>query len=91
MDEDLATLFDYEQFMKLKRSDDSEDTAMGAPDTIRVENLSFVYPLSKQRVLQDVSLTIRRNQHVAIVGENGAGKSTLAVSYTHLDVYKRQK
>ncbi|HRC28257.1 MAG TPA: ABC transporter ATP-binding protein [Candidatus Saccharimonas sp.] len=77
MDEDLATLFDYEQFMKLKRSDDSEDTAMGAPDTIRVENLSFVYPLSKQRVLQDVSLTIRRNQHVAIVGENGAGKSTL--------------
>ena len=29
------------------------------------------------RVLEDVTLTVRRGERIAIVGENGAGKSTL--------------
>ena len=42
-----------------------------------VTNLSFVYPGTEKKVLQDVHLHCRPGQVIAIVGENGSGKSTL--------------
>jgi energy-coupling factor transporter ATP-binding protein EcfA2 len=47
----------------------------GAP-SIELEAVSFAYP-DGTVALQDVSLTIRPNERVAIVGQNGSGKSTL--------------
>jgi ATP-binding cassette subfamily B protein len=44
---------------------------------IAFDHVSFAYPGSPKLVLQDVSLTIRPGEAVAIVGENGSGKSTL--------------
>ena len=46
-------------------------------DGIRFEHVSFVYPGTEKRVLEDVCLDLRPGSVVAIVGENGAGKSTL--------------
>jgi ATP-binding cassette, subfamily B, bacterial len=46
-------------------------------DGIRLEHLSFAYPGTARRVLEDVNLDLKRGSVVAIVGENGAGKSTL--------------
>jgi len=46
-------------------------------DGIRIEHVSFTYPGTTRRVLEDVSLTLAPGLVVAIVGENGAGKSTL--------------
>lgn len=43
---------------------------------IRLSNLSFSYD-SRKRVLNDVSLTIHRNDMIAIMGQSGCGKSTL--------------
>lgn len=43
-------------------------------DSIKIEHLSFAY--DAQEVLSDINLTIRKGEHIAIVGQSGAGKST---------------
>ena len=48
----------------------------GLRQGIRVEKVSFSY--GREPVLQDVSLTIRAGEVVALVGRTGAGKTTLA-------------
>jgi ATP-binding cassette subfamily B protein len=77
LDEQLANLFDYQEFMELDVRQGGDRELAGPPEHIVVSNVSFSYPSSENDVLKDVSLTIDRGQRVAIVGENGAGKSTL--------------
>ncbi len=84
VDEDVANLFEYEQFMKLDVPENRKRQVKSPPETISVEHVSFHYHGSEQKVLRDVSLKIKRNQHIAIVGENGAGKTTLIKLLTGL-------
>lgn len=77
IDEDIANLFDYQQFMELAEFAGGEARVLDAPEEISIQNVSFTYPHQKRSVLHDISLTIRKGEHIAIVGENGAGKSTL--------------
>lgn len=57
----------------------SEDKAEVAELIGRVEvnNLSFRYAAEKPLVLENISMTIKPGQFVAIVGSSGSGKSTL--------------
>lgn len=52
-----------------------------APDVlgqgIRFENVTFAYPGTSKKVLEDVTVEFKPGSVVAIVGENGAGKTTL--------------
>ncbi len=41
------------------------------------ENVCFTYPHAAHPTLQNLHLTLRRGEKLAIVGENGAGKTTL--------------
>jgi ATP-binding cassette subfamily B protein len=44
---------------------------------IALDDVTFTYPGATAPALQEVSLTLRPGELVALVGENGAGKSTL--------------
>lgn len=46
-------------------------------EQIRIEEVSFKYPGSKEPVLNQVNLTIEQGDFLAIIGSNGSGKSTL--------------
>ncbi len=45
---------------------------------IKVKNLSFVYPDSGIKALDDVSFEVKLGQSLAIIGTTGSGKSTVA-------------
>ena len=77
MDEDLANLFDYQRFMELPIAKQGGKTVSALHRDIRFKDVSFHYPGSDTLVLNHINLTIKRGQHVALVGENGAGKTTL--------------
>lgn len=84
LDEDLANLFDYQEFMELPLRHRKGKQLTDQPEVIKLENVSFHYPQAEKDVLHSVSLSIKKGQHVAIVGENGAGKSTLIKILTGL-------
>lgn len=45
--------------------------------SVELQDVTFTYPGQAQPVFQNLHLTIKPGEHVALVGENGAGKSTL--------------
>ena len=52
-------------------------------DTIELKNLSFGYS-SDEKILKDVSITLRRGEKVALTGESGGGKTTLLLIFLRL-------
>ena len=52
--------------------------APGPLDELAVRGVSLRYPDRDTPAVADVSMTVRRGQTVAFVGENGSGKTTLA-------------
>ncbi len=48
-----------------------------ADHTIKAESLSFTYPGSATKALDQLTFTVLPGEHIAIVGPSGAGKSTI--------------
>lgn len=72
---------DYESFCALAtaRSEPLDQPAAPAGfETLSLRDVTFTYPGAARPAVAGVSLTIRRGQTIALVGENGSGKSTLA-------------
>lgn len=71
MSASFFTLMDFEGTDGTRNLEDSEEIA-------RLEHLYYQYPNAEEFALEDISITIRKGERIAIVGENGAGKTTLA-------------
>ena len=56
----------------------------GAGHTIEFKNVSFSYPGTDRKVIDNVSLTLSPGDSVVLVGLNGAGKTTLIKLLTRL-------
>lgn len=83
-DEDLANVVDYQKFMEIVEAPKRHAKLTQLPSEIVLDHVSFAYPKTKRLVLQDVTIHVKRGQHISIVGENGAGKSTLLKLITGL-------
>ena len=79
----LSNLYDYlEQPVPARQG-----KAKHGPDPqlgIQFKNVSFNYPGSNGKALNNVSLQIRPGESLALVGENGSGKTTLIKLLTRL-------
>ncbi len=70
------SLFDILDLEKEKNTGTHEaDKVVGK---ICFNNVSFTYPTGKNRLISDLSFTVRPGEMVALVGRSGSGKSTLA-------------
>ena len=67
-----------DKFFNIEAVDDERYKDHVFVDKIEINNVSFKYSEKLEYVLKDISLEIKKNTSVAIIGESGAGKSTLA-------------
>lgn len=66
-------LYDFLELPEFKGDDISFDSI----GDLKLENVSFCYPYTDRKAINNISLTIKKGSHVAIVGVNGSGKTTL--------------
>lgn len=52
--------------------------AMTKGPVIEVKGMSFAYPRTEKKIIENMQLKIESGEKIAIVGHNGAGKTTLA-------------
>ncbi len=69
----------YREFLKadFKIKNGGEKAEKTEPKEIQIKNLSFTYPNNDKPTLEDINLTIKPYEKIALVGYNGAGKTTL--------------
>ncbi len=69
----------YRSFLSTGRAvnDGEKEAPCEEPKEIVIKNLSFTYPGNDHSTLNNVNLTIKPYEKVALVGYNGAGKTTL--------------
>lgn len=69
----------YREFLgaDFKIKNGGKEVKKTEPKEITIKNLSFTYPNNDKPTLQDINLTIKPYEKIALVGYNGAGKTTL--------------
>lgn len=97
--EEQLYLNDYFNFIGTEEetSTESHPIWIDASSAITLNHVSFSYSDTSPNVLNEINLTIKKGEKIAIVGENGSGKTTLIkcilglYPITNGDVYINQK
>lgn len=74
----FGNIDNYFGFLDRSVESDLYDQKAEISGSIKLEHVTFAYPNTAQKALEDICLTIRQGQSLAIVGENGSGKTTLS-------------
>lgn len=61
-----------------KSAAESNDSACSLKNCIELKNVSFSYPNKDKKAIEDINLSIRKGETIALIGENGSGKTTLS-------------
>jgi ATP-binding cassette, subfamily B, bacterial len=81
-------LTDLVEFLRVGPTIRSKPGAIPAPRPIRdgfhFDKVTFVYPETERRVLDELDLRISPGERIALIGENGQGKTTLVKLITRL-------
>ncbi len=81
-------LTDLLAFFEMKPRVESKANGLRAPRPItrgfEFRNVSFVYPGTTRRVLQNFNFTLTPGERIALIGENGQGKTTVVKLITRL-------
>lgn len=72
----VENLYDLIDTDKLNSDHGTRDRLSGAVD-IEFRNVSFAYPNTDKKILDNLSFKIAKNETIALVGNNGEGKSTI--------------
>ena len=73
---DFGLIRNFLRFLNLPNNE-KKDLIINKQDNIVIENVDFKYPNSTKNAIENINLTIKPGETIAIVGENGSGKTTL--------------
>ena len=74
----IAEVLDIENSMETGIEKKNEETGnMEADEVVRFTNVSFGYQGAAEKVLSDISLSVKKGQVFGIIGGTGSGKTTL--------------
>lgn len=68
---------DYFEFLELEEEENGGCDKRSF-EKIEFENVSFAYPGTDKKAIDNICLSMKKGEKIVVVGENGSGKTTLA-------------